>query len=278
MNQNKPIESYGEIARSIRMWARARSFYNSLAIKYKARNKSISGSSNWIRFPFYHYVYRDEQAGFIKQLKYMKNFGDFLSLDSAIEMIASGDKIDGRFFSITFDDGVDSCYDYAFPILAAQNIPAAFFIVPEFMGNGFGKENRLVRNMPGLKIKGRYFTWDECREMIAGGMTMGSHTCNHAKLIQLNDVDAYEQMRRSKDIIENRLAGYECKHFTCPWGRPGIDFQDGKHNIFAREIGYKSFLTVQRGAMAQGDSPFFVKRDFFNAHEDVSMLKYRFGV
>jgi len=130
--------------------------------------------------------------------------------------------------------------------------------------------------MVGLKFNVRYFTWHECREMAEGGMVIGAHTLSHSRLSEMADEQVLKDLTSCKKIIEKKL-GRPCDHFACPWGRPGRDFLPKHHELIAQQAGYKSFLTVERGIMRQGDSPYFVKRDFTYANMANGQLRYFFG-
>jgi len=272
----KLIKNYSDIFKEIPRLVRTRNYINHSLVKLKSIPRKVDNSNNWIRFPFYHYVYLDQRKNFSNQLDYMKKYGDFISLDTAVEMINSGEKIDGRYFCVTFDDGMDSCLDIAVPILNERNISAAFFIMTEYTSNVANKDGRIEAFIPGLKYKARYLSWSDCREMLNAGMIIGSHTRRHEKLINLSDGEVYDELKISKEIIENNL-NIVCNHFAAPWGRPGIDYTQGRDDIIAAKVGYKSFLAVNRGPMTQGSSPYFINRDFFNAHDDISRLRYYFG-
>ena len=62
----------------------------------------------------------------------------------------------------------------------------------------------------------------ECAE--SGLVTVGSHTHTHANLAEVPEEVAEEEMRRSKELIEDRL-GVPCRHFAYPWavGGPAAD-------------------------------------------------------
>ncbi|WP_055745961.1 polysaccharide deacetylase family protein [Brevibacillus choshinensis] len=65
---------------------------------------------------------------------------------------------------ITFDDGNESFYTYAYPLLKQYGFPATNFIKVGFVGR---------RNK---------FTWDQMREMKASKMSFFSHTYNQHRL------------------------------------------------------------------------------------------------
>ncbi len=235
-------------------------------------NRSIAHSRNWIRFPYYHHVFEDERHGFARQMDYLKNFGDFISLDQAIFLLDEGKPIDGRYFCITFDDGIKCCYDGAVPILVERDIPAAFFIVTDY--TALSPDDRVRHPLhKGSCYAFEYLTWPECCEMIEAGMTIGSHTCSHVRLIDLEADDVRSQMQESKRAIEEKI-GMECKHFACPWGGAGKDFQPRRDVDIAKEIGYKSFLTTRRGKNEKGCSSFAIKRDNMFANWGNYQLRY----
>ena len=61
-------------------------------------------------------------------------------------------------------------------------------------------------------------TWRHLEEAVATGLvTIGSHTHGHADLSHATESEADEEMRRSKELIEDRL-GVSCRHFAYPWG------------------------------------------------------------
>ncbi|HYR95514.1 MAG TPA: polysaccharide deacetylase family protein, partial [Candidatus Binatus sp.] len=71
------------------------------------------------------------------------------------------DELGSLFYSLTFDDGHASDYTEAFPVLAELGLRATFFVVPTLV------------DTPG------HVTWQQLREMVAGGMEIGSHSLTH---------------------------------------------------------------------------------------------------
>lgn len=64
---------------------------------------------------------------FEKQLKLLKNQGDFISPNNLLNNLDLTLKSKSNYFLITFDDGLKEQYQYALPILEDLNIPAVFF-------------------------------------------------------------------------------------------------------------------------------------------------------
>lgn len=75
------------------------------------------------------------QTAFNKDIVYIKNNFNVLSLREFLEINNSGGKFPERSLLITFDDGLAIQYDYMYPILKSHNMPATFFINNAFIDN-----------------------------------------------------------------------------------------------------------------------------------------------
>jgi len=268
------IKSWRDFVSTWSLGFRVRTLLRDSVVSISPLGRSMGRGANGIRFPYYHHVFSDERRGFARHLDTMSNYGDFISLDGAVEMLEFGERIDGCYFCITFDDGIRCCHDGAMPILAERGIPAAFFIVTDYTADTDAGESRVCRPLHArVPYRYEYLTWRECRAMLDAGMTIGSHTCSHVRLIDLNEDDVRRQLRESKRMIENKL-GIECRHFACPWGGPGKDFHVQRDVNIARELGYRSFLTTQRGTNPDGRSPFAICRDNMFASWENAQLRY----
>ena len=185
---------------------------------------------------FYHDMHARDRAAFARQLRQMRDFGDIVSLADALQRLAAG-AADERCICLTFDDGRKGAFDHAFPVLADQGVPATFFVVP-----GWIDEAR-----PGI------FGWDECRQLVSGGMGVGSHGLTHRRFATLDQVAAEQELAASRARIEAAL-GQPCNHFACPWGQPGEDYEVGRDPRLARAAGYDCFLTtISQRAAARSD-------------------------
>jgi peptidoglycan/xylan/chitin deacetylase (PgdA/CDA1 family) len=273
-DNNIIIKSWRDFVSAWSLRFRVRTLLRDVTVSAAALGRSMRNAPDGIRFPYYHHVFPDERRGFLRHLDVMGNFGDFISLDQAVEMLEFGERIDGRYFCITFDDGIRCCHDIATPILAERGIPAAFFIVTDYTADTDVGERRVCRPLhAGVSHRYEYLTWSECRDIVDAGMTIGSHTRSHVRLKNLNANEARRQLRESKRTIEEKL-GTECRHFACPWGQPGHDFEVQRDVDTAAELGYRTFLTTQRGINLDGRSPFAICRDNMLASWGDAQLHY----
>jgi peptidoglycan/xylan/chitin deacetylase (PgdA/CDA1 family) len=236
--------------------------------------RSIARTSDWIRFPYYHHVFDDECHGFSRQLKYLKNFGDFISLDDAVAMLESGNDIKGRYFCITFDDGFKNCEANAMPILLDHGAPAAFFLATDYIGTDIEADREHLLDFFGHRqTLVEFLTWSDCRRMIDSGMTIGSHTVHHARLADLQAEEVLKELIDSKAVIEEHL-GIICEHFCYPFGISNNDFLPERDPGLAHQAGYRSVSTGSRGAMRQGASQYMIQRDHILANWSNFQLRY----
>ncbi len=244
-------------------------------IRVKATGRVIGGGeAAWLRFPFYHHVFADERRGFIRHLDAMRAMGEFISLDQALELMASGQPFDGRYFCLGFDDGLRNVLTNAAPILVERDIPAAVFVVSDLVGENLGDWGEKHERFYGTnRMPAAFLTWEDCRALVAQGFTVGSHSVNHRRFITLADDVARYELAESKRKIEQEL-GQACHHFCCPWGKPGRDFVTERDPVIAQEIGYRSFLTTRWGAVGVGDSPFAIRRVGLVAKHGLAQLRY----
>lgn len=241
--------------------------------------KDIKKTNNWIRLPYYHHVFDDEKKGFERQMKYLKNFGEFISMDDVCAMVRSGQLIDGRYFCVSFDDGYRCCYSNMMEVTAELDIPVIIYLPTDYIGlseNNPADVVKIKQNYPENPHLELFLNWDHCREMIKHKVSFGSHTCSHVNLIKLTEVEIEDELKRSKQIIEKELQ-QACVHFACPWGQVNVNFNPAITQPIAEKTGYQSFATTHRGKMISGSDLFQVKRDHLLAQWENYQLKYFFS-
>jgi peptidoglycan/xylan/chitin deacetylase (PgdA/CDA1 family) len=150
---------------------------------------------------------------------------------------------------LTFDDGCDSDYTYAFPRFAGTAGPGFMsFIVTNFVGR------------PG------HLDWAMIEEMDRHGVMIGSHGVRHTDLTRLSPDGLDEEVERSKAILEERL-GHGVTQFAFPYGE------------FSRRVwqaalraGYTHLFTIQLGHH-NGFEPFLFSRLCMTNSMDVPYLR-----
>ncbi|MAL98988.1 MAG: hypothetical protein CL583_11140 [Alteromonadaceae bacterium] len=87
-------------------------------------------------------------------------------------------------------------------------------------------------------------SWDDVRDMVKGGLEIGSHTYSHPILTKLDDNELLAELQNSRREIETQL-GFAPKAFCYPNGRR-IDF-DARIQKAVRTAGYDYALAAYPG-------------------------------
>jgi peptidoglycan/xylan/chitin deacetylase (PgdA/CDA1 family) len=270
----QPVRTFAEFGSHSGGSEQLRAMARDAAVLALSIGRRINNTSGWIRFPYYHHVFDDERHGFTRQLNYLRRFGEFISLDDAVGLLISGGAIDGRYFCITFDDGFKNCLTNAVPILLDKGVPAAFFMTTGYIDSDLEKDREKLLGFfdCGTALM-EFLSWQDCRDMAAAGMTIGSHTVNHARLAKLSEEEVLRELDTSKAMIEDNL-GQLCNHFCSPFGIPNHDYNVERDPNLVRASGYKSMSTTERGATRQGALPHRLRRDHTLANWGNYQLRY----
>jgi peptidoglycan/xylan/chitin deacetylase (PgdA/CDA1 family) len=102
-------------------------------------------------------------------------------------------------------------------------------------------------NPPGTER--RFLDWVEAREMIAGGMAIGSHTHSHHILSQLEPQQQFEELVQSRAILKEQL-GNEVDVLAYPVGARSCFTMDTQKA--ARDAGYRAAFSFYGGTNFQG--------------------------
>jgi len=116
---------------------------------------------------------------------------------------------------ITFDDGFQDNYLYAFPILKQFGFKATFFLILDLIGTGIIFEKDKLEK-PDLS-KDMMLSWNEVRKMHEEGMEFGAHTCSHANLLDVSQKAAEQEIFDSYWKFEQKT-GYTPLFFCYPYG------------------------------------------------------------
>jgi peptidoglycan/xylan/chitin deacetylase (PgdA/CDA1 family) len=172
---------------------------------------------------------------FAAQMGYLHRFGyHVMRLDDALSALRGERAIPPRAVVLTFDDGYENFYQYAFPVLQRYGFPAIVYLISGLMGRDAEWFAHDGREAPPLMGRERI------RELKRSGIDFGSHGVSHLKLAEAEPERAREEVFASKAELEALLAE-EVKHFCYPYG----SFNAGVVQA-VRAAGYASAVTCVR--------------------------------
>jgi peptidoglycan/xylan/chitin deacetylase (PgdA/CDA1 family) len=122
-------------------------------------------------------------------------------------------------------------------------------------------------SVPDETFAGMHLTWDQVREMVTNGITMGSHTMSHPILTRISLDEAELELRGSKQRIEEET-GQKVTGLAYPNGGQS-DFSTSIQHI-AQKLGYDVAFTLLRGPTSRQEvrrDPMVIRRLFFG-HRD----------
>jgi len=153
-----------------------------------------------------------------------------------------------RALVVTFDDAYRSVLELGLPILERLGVPGTVFAPTDHIGSG--------RPMvwPGIDqwLGGPHehelvpMSWDELAGLRDRGWEVGSHTCSHPRLTQIDDALLEGELRRSKERCEEALGG-ECASLAYPYGD-----HDARVVAATRAAGYRFAATLPKRLDAGG--------------------------
>ncbi len=137
---------------------------------------------------------------FKRQMEFLKvHRYRVISLADFLKELKTGRRIPFRTVVITFDDGHLDNFKNAFPILKELNFPATIFVIT-------GSTNK----------KG-WLSEEDLRILDDSGISIGSHTVNHAFLPGLSAREAFLELTESKKRLE-KILGSPTTLFSYPAG------------------------------------------------------------
>jgi peptidoglycan/xylan/chitin deacetylase (PgdA/CDA1 family) len=136
----------------------------------------------------------------------------FVSLDDVADWLSGSKALPPRAVAVTFDDGYQSVVTHALPVLARLGLPAAVFVI----GQRIGGDNRWPGQWPSIPTM-PLADGAGLRELIAGRVTIGSHSWSHPDLTSVDTESLRGEVADSADRLEQTF-GVPVRHFAYPYG------------------------------------------------------------
>lgn len=212
---------------------------------------------------------------FETQMKYLRdNKYNVIFLRELEEAMEKNAPLPSKTVVVTFDDGYESNYVYAYPILKKYNIKATINLVVGWVTDFNPLFQPEVLSM---------MTWDEIREMqVSGLVDFQSHTYNlhrygnldlkgyrtgpmltnpvynqvtgHQETKEEYQYRVYQDLTKAKIILEEKINN-PVSILTYPYGSYNKEVQE-----LACKAGYKMFVTINNGINRPGEPLTEIKR------------------
>jgi peptidoglycan/xylan/chitin deacetylase (PgdA/CDA1 family) len=182
----------------------------------------------------------------------------FWPLAKVLEHRASGRPVPPRTVVVTFDDGFESVYLHAWPILQELGVPATVFVATAYLDaeepfpfDEWGTAFRRV--LPPSAY--RPLSTAECRQMLgSGSIEIGSHTHTHADFRERPRALA-DDVRCSLEVLGARF-GLRRPTFAFPYGRRHLGYVSDPLIAAARSTGIAAALTSVAELVDSQTEPF----------------------
>lgn len=164
---------------------------------------------------------------------------------------------------ITFDDGYEDNFLYAYPILKKYNLPAIIFITTDFIFNNVDitKDWPVYNNLKPLKP-------EQIKEMLSNKISIGSHSKTHYRSSSLSAEEFASELSKSQQDIEKYI-GIKIDTFAFPFGQKK-DCVQFDQSIFTNN-NYQIVCTTSWGINYKNYDQFKLKRiriDYFDSLKD----------
>lgn len=145
-----------------------------------------------------------------------------IPLGTLVDWLEGKGTLPNRGVVVTFDDGTEDNFSYAYPIVKRHGIPATVFMIAGNVGlAGFLKAEQI-------------------REMTQGGVAFASHTVSHAYLPSLAPTDIRKELQNSKKLLEDLGLSIDFLSYPAGGFTPAVIQA-------AQEAGYRAACTTNRG-------------------------------
>ena len=204
-------------------------------------------------------------AAFEAQMAWLVRHGyHVVRLSDLTGFLAGQRPLPARSVVLTFDDGYESFYRHAFPVLKKYGLPATVFVYTDFLGGGDA------------------LTWAQMQEMLASGLVdVQSHSKSHRNLVERLPGESEERYRASldaemrvpRDLLERRLPPLKVRHLAYPFG----DADEAVIDTAARH-GFELAATVVPGGNAFYAQPLMLRRTMIFGDMNLDAFRARLQV
>jgi peptidoglycan/xylan/chitin deacetylase (PgdA/CDA1 family) len=203
-------------------------------------------------------------ANFAAQIEWLvRNQYHVIRLGQLAAYLEGREPLPQRSVVITFDDGYESVYRHAYPVLRKYGVPATLFVYTDFIGAGDA------------------LSWAQLQELAGSGLVdVQAHSKSHRNLIERlagEADDRYlqgleQETRGPRELLEKRLP-VQVRHYALPFG----DANEAVLGMLTRQR-YTLAVTVNPGGNAFFAQPLMLRRTMIFGDHDLEAFKARLQI
>ncbi len=150
-----------------------------------------------------------------------------LPVPEILAALDAGRSLPDRTIGITIDDATRSTFVEGWPRFEAAGFPFTVFVSTDPVDQGHA----------GI------MSWDELRELVAAGVTIGNHGAGHGRMWQNDDAANREDLEKARRRIQEEL-GLDATLFAYPYGE-----WNGALRTLVAELGFTAAFGQHSGAV-----------------------------
>jgi peptidoglycan/xylan/chitin deacetylase (PgdA/CDA1 family) len=185
-----------------------------------------------------------------------------VSISGGLEQLQGTSR--GHSVALTFDDGYLDTLTQALPALKRFGFTATCYLVSDCLGTYNSWDSTFLGETKPLLNRAQVEQW------LAAGMEIGSHSCTHPRLPELEKSRVEHEIAASRATLRAAF-GLEIRHFCYPFG----GFTAATAELVQR-AGYTSAVTVVPGSARPEHSLYRLPRMLVNGEQ--SWLRFVFKV
>ncbi|MCP4007500.1 MAG: polysaccharide deacetylase family protein [bacterium] len=215
--------------------------------------------STYDRFTGTEQIFSMPDDRFKEQLVWLRAHGyHFIGLDQLAAHLSTKAPLPDNPVFISFDDGCESVYKHALPILSGLGIPSTVFVTIDEDAWIFHEGEYFERRM----------TIEEMRSCAEGGIQIGSHAVSHRGLNEMSRERVLDELVRSKKTLSEWI-DRKVDHFAVP-----LNFYKRETLELCKEAGYASVCTSDNGTCNRDTDPFKIKRFIIEGSYDLAAFEH----
>ena len=220
----------------------------------------------YIRVINYHDTPKKFEYNFNQQLIFYKRNFYPVDLNNLEDLINGKWEKEKPGLIISFDDGLQSNYTIATPLLEKYGFTGWFFIPVGLIGTGQCKDFHHTGNEDCS-----YMSWNEIAELNKNHI-IGCHTLTHCRLFSsLSEGKLKQEIINSKEILENKL---NSKNDIFCWVGGEEETYTATAAKYIREAGYKYSFMTNNKMIFPGENRFQFQRTNIEVDWPLSLVKF----